>query len=114
MKDEFFGIEFAGFPNHFAFGGIKQNVFVAEPEKVRALPHFAGIHRIDGLFSIPFSGSKRVQVLPAAQVLGLVEQELSANFLLARTDAHVPDLSIAPQKRIAKSGKVRTMSRLKN
>ncbi len=40
MKHQFFRIQFAGLPIHFALRRVQQHKFVAQRKKVRALPHF--------------------------------------------------------------------------
>src|SRR5882672_8201557 len=68
MEDEFLWIEFANFPDDMARSGIEQDVFLAKREKIRALPHFAGVHGIGIFFFPPATSRERMEILPIAQI----------------------------------------------
>jgi len=90
MEDEFLRIEFANFPDDLASGGIKQNVFFAEREKVRALPHFTGVDGIGVFFFGPVTGSEWMEIFPVVQISGAIEQNAATDFELAGGDAKKP------------------------
>src|SRR6266478_2304875 len=114
MEHEFLGIELAGFPNHLTRGRIEKNVPLSQREKIRALPHLAGVHGIAGILSRPLSGCERVQILPLAQVLRAVEKHTAALLEEARAGPEVPIFTFAPKKRIAESRQTRVLWRLKH
>src|SRR5215813_14376720 len=100
MEDEFLGIKFPCFPQDLTRSGIKQNVFVPERKKIRALPHFAGIHWIDIFLFGPVAGNERMQIFPTAQILRTVEKHLATLLELSGGNAEIPCCAVLPQKRI--------------
>src|ERR1700720_2896710 len=111
MEDELFAVELARFPRHFARCGIQQHVFATEREKIRALPHFAGIHGINGVLPGPLALRQPMEIFPLPQILRAIQNNVAANLARARSDAEVPGIALAPEKRIAKSSDPRMLRR---
>src|SRR5271156_790164 len=103
MKKEILAIEVADFPIHFSFGGVEQDEFLVQSEKIGALPHFARVHKVLGLLAIPFSTGERVQVVPFAKINRPIQQDSAALAALPGANAHVPGAVVAPQARIAEA-----------
>ena len=114
MEDQFLGIEHAGFPNHPARGRIEKNVLLSQREKIRALPHLAGVHGIEGFLSCPLSGGQRVQESPLAQIPRPIEKHSAALLEETRADAEIPVSTLAPEKGIAESRQTRVPWRLEH
>src|SRR5258708_9861525 len=64
VEDGIFRVEFADLPNHASSGRIEKHVFCTQREKIRALPHFTGIDRIDRIVPGPFTAGQRVEIFP--------------------------------------------------
>jgi len=88
MKKEILAIEVADFPIHFSFGGVEQDEFLVQSEKIGALPHFARVHKVLGLLAIPFSTGERVQVVPFAKINRPIQQDSAALAALSIPSAH--------------------------
>src|SRR5581483_7710856 len=89
-------------PQH---GGDDQDVFSAQREKVRTLPHFADIVRArTPRHRIAESYAQGMQVIPMEQIVRAEQQRRTATIRESGTHDHVPRPVLLPQPRIAKSG----------
>lgn len=79
-------------------GRQDQDVSVAEVQKVRALPHRAGLEGF-GLGLV--TDEERPQILPVYEVIGPVEEDRSPHVLYARPDELIPDAVLVPDGMVA-------------
>ena len=115
MEDEFFGVEFARLPEDFAFGGVEEEIFLAEREKIGALPHFGRVDGIGGLLTVSLAGSERMrQRMPFAEIGGAIEKDLAAHAAFTGADAHEPRIGLAPEEGIAEAGEIWILRRKQN
>src|SRR5258707_15854388 len=106
MERQFLRIEFAGFPSDRSGSGVEQDVFRAERKEIGTFPHFAGIHGIDIFFFGPLAGCKRMQIFPPAQIPRTVKQHFASLLTDTGSDSEIPEVAIAPYKRIAESSQL--------